>query len=189
MEFKKIVIILSVTICLFIGIAFGVSYGWYAYRNAETNVTGSTIKEAPAIIFNQTEYIYSSVTSPILDDDRYNFANKNSFSVTLNENLKKYQVGIKIMLKDIMISQELKTTNYKYELLEDGISVSSGNFSNLDDSTELEIMPMKMLTPNTYPKTYSYELLIWLSDDGSVQNNLMNKGFSAKVDVISAIKR
>ena len=189
MEFKKMLIVLSITLCIFTGIMFGVSYGWYAYKNAETNVEGSAIKETPAVIFAQTEYIYSATSQPIYDEDRYNYANKNSFTVTLDENLKDYQVGLKISLNDISMAEELKNANYKYELLEDGISVAFGDFGLIGGKNELDIMPMKIMTPVNYPQSYSYELLIWLSDDGTVQNDLMNKGFRAKVNVVSAVKR
>ena len=47
MEFKKIIIVLSITIAICIGILFGSSYAWYAYKNAEANIEGSTIKEIP----------------------------------------------------------------------------------------------------------------------------------------------
>lgn len=182
-------IVLGITLCIFVGISFGASYAWYAYKNAETNIGGSTINETPTVIFGQTEYISSSTSVPIYDEDRYNYANKNSFTVTLNENLKDYQVGIKILLNDILMADVLKNSNYKYELLENGVSVANGDFSMLGNNRDLEIMSTKVLVPVTYPTTYSYELLIWLSDDGTVQNDLMNKGFRAKVNVVSAIKR
>ena len=51
------------------------------------------------------------------------------------------------------------------------------------------IMPMTVLDPISYPETYSYELYIWLSDDGTDQNALMNKAFSAKISVNSATKK
>ena len=97
---------------------FGVSYGWYAYSNAESKISGTTIKEVPTVIFAQTEYISSSQTMPIYDNDRYNYANKNSFTITINENLKDYQIGIEISLINISMASELKIPNYKYELIQ-----------------------------------------------------------------------
>lgn len=189
MEFKKIIIILSITITIGVGILFGVSYAWYAYSNAETNVKGSTLKKAPTVIFTQTEYVYYKETIPIKDDDRYNYANKNSFMITIDEQLREYETGIEISLKDIAMSNELKTNNYKFELLQNGESISSGNFSNIGSSDTMIIMPMTVLTPISYPQTYNYELYIWLSDDGTNQNELMNKGFKAKINVNSATKK
>lgn len=188
MELKKMVIILSITITIIIGLSLGISYGWYAYNNAETNIESDT-KSAPTIIFAQTEYISTSQTLPILDEDRYNFASKNSFTVTLEENLSEYETAIEISLKDIAMSNELKIENYKYELLQDGGVVANGNFKNIGSATVMKILPMNILKPNSYPKTYTYELYIWLSDNGQNQNELMNKGFSAKIDVTSAMKK
>ena len=61
MEFKKITIILGITIAISIGILFGSSYAWYAYKNAESNVSGSTIKETPTTIFAQQPSNHVSV--------------------------------------------------------------------------------------------------------------------------------
>ena len=189
MEFKKIAIILGITAVISIGLLFGTSYAWYDYFKAETNIEGSTKEKVPTVIFSQTEYLFSNDTMPIKDEDRYNYGNKNSFIVTLGKNLSEYQVGIEIILKDIMIANELKTANYKYELLQNGSVVATGNFSNIGSSKEMTLMPMTVLSPTSYPQNYNYELYIWLSDDGTNQNNLMNKGFSAKVSVNSATKK
>lgn len=183
------VVVLAITLSIFIGILFSSSYAWYAYANAETAINGETIKEVPTVIFSQTEYVYSKTTLPIRDEDHYNYASKNSFSITVGEKLKNYDVGVEILLNDIIMSNELKIANYKYELLQDNEVVSSGNFSNIGSNNKLDIAPMILLTPSSYPKTYSYELYIWLSDDGTNQNDLMNKAFSAKVNVKSAIKK
>ncbi len=189
MELKKIIIVLSITIAIAIAIMFGASYAWYAYKNAETNISGGTIKETPTIIFSQTEYISLKQTLPIKDNDRYNYANKNSFTITIDKNLEDYEKGIEISLININMADELKIANYKYELLQNNIKVANGDFSNIGSNKSLIIMPMTKLSPATYPTTYSYELLIWLSDDESNQNTLMNKGFSAKISINSAIKK
>lgn len=188
-EFKKVILIMIITITIIIGVMFGISYGWYSYNNAQSNLSASTIKETPTVIFSQTEYISSSQTMPIYDKDRYNYANKNSFTITINENLKDYQVGIEISLINISMPDELKISNYKYELLQDGKSISQGDFSTIGKESTLKLLPMSIIETTTYPKTYNYELLIWLSEDETDQNNLMNKTFSAKVNINSAIRK
>jgi len=189
MEFKKLLIVLSITITITICLMFGVSYGWYAYSTAETNVGGRTIKNTPTVIFPNTSYITSNQILPIYDEDRYNYAQKNTFTIILGENLKDYDTAIEISLKDIRISDELKIKDYKYELLQDGNIISNGNFSNLGLATTMNLTPMTILKPDIYPKTYTYELYIWLSENKEDQNNLMNKTFSAKVNVNSALKK
>jgi len=189
MEFKKLLLVISITIIIMMWFMFGISYGWYAYQNAETNIESTTLKDIPTVIFTQTEYIYATQTMPIEDTDRYNYAYKNSFSVSLGENLKNYETGIEISLKDIYMAEELKNDNYKYELVEDGKTISSGNFTNIENETVLLLKPMTLLQPSKYPQSYIYELYIWLSDDGTNQNALMNKSFSAKINVNSAVKK
>ncbi|MBQ2872490.1 MAG: hypothetical protein IJE89_00615 [Bacilli bacterium] len=189
MDFKKLIIILSVTVSIMFGVLLGISYGWYAYSNAESNINASTLKTAPTIVFAQTEYIESTQNMPIYDSDRYKYANKNSFTVTLGENLIEYETGLEILLNDINISNELKIENYKYELLQNKKIISSGNFSNLGDIKTIKLLPMTIMKPENYPYTYVYELYIWLSEDETDQNSLMNKTFGAKIDVNSATKK
>lgn len=189
MKLSKVIFLLVITISITIGLSFGVSYSWYAYNNAESTITGSTKKNAPTVTFMGTEYIRTSQTMPILDEDRYNYASKNSFTVTLDEKLVDYETAIEISLKDIAMENELKIENYKYELLQDGGLVANGNFRDLGSATVLTILPMSLLTPKSYPETYTYELYIWLSDTGENQNELMNKGFSARIEVTSAMKK
>lgn len=189
MELKKMIIVLTVAISIVIGIMFGISYGWYAYSNAETRVGGSTDKKTPTVIFAQTDRVYSSTSMPIYDGDRYNYATNNTFTVTIGEELKDYQVGVEIFLKDIAMANELKIPNYKYELLEDGKVVGSGNFSGIGTNNSIRLTPMTIMKPTSYPTTYTYEFYLWLSEDGTDQNALMNKGFSAKINVNSAIKK
>ena len=189
MEFKKMIILLSITVSIMFGMLLGISYAWYAYENAETNIIASTKKELPTIQFMQTEYIKSTQNMPIYDEDRYKYANKNSFTVTLGENLIEYETALQIVLNNIEIANELKINNFKYELLENKKVISTGDFSTLGDETSIELFPMTIMNPINYPYTYVYELYIWLSEDESNQNDLMNKPFGAKIDINSAIKK
>ena len=188
MSNKKTIIIMILAVSFVAAIVIGATYAWYSYENASTAINGTTIKEAPAVIFSQTEFIKDSEIVPIQDKDRYNYATKNSFLVTMGTNLSKYEVNIQISLKNINISEELKTSNYKYELLCDDNIIASSDFSNLS-TDKIDLIPMTLLKPETYPHTYKYELLIWLSDNGEKQNDLMNKSFSAQISVISAVKK
>ena len=189
MGLKRLVLVFCITIFVFTFSIFGASYAWYAYSNAETTLFGSTIKEAPTVIFAQTDSIISSINTPIYDFDRYDFSNINSFNVTFGDNLKDYESAISIELYDINMSPELKISNYKYELLENEEVVASGDFSNIGNNTSIILMPNKIVSIEKYPTTYVYDLFIWLSEDGSDQNHLMNKTFGAKVRVNSAVKK
>mgnify|MGYP001079424158 FL=1 len=93
------------------------------------------------------------------------------------------------MLTNINMASELKIPNYKYELVQNNKVVAKGDFSTLGDSASLIVLPTTIIKPTTYPETYNYELYIWLSEDNTDQNYLMNKGFNAKIKVNSALKR
>ena len=183
------IILLSVTVSIMFGVLLGVSYGWYAYSSAQSLITAGTLTEVPTVVFSQTEYITSTQIMPIYDEDRYRYANKNSFTVTLGENLKDYETRLEIILSDINISEELKIQNYKYELLQNKQTVVTGDFSTLGDSNTIELLPMNLITPLSYPTTYSYEFYIWLSEDKTDQNYLMDKQFGAQIKVNSAVKK
>ena len=189
MNLKKMIIILCITIFIMFGLLFGASYAWYAYSNAEAQVEGRTINERPTVIFAQTDRIVASENMPIDDIDRYNYAHKNSFTITLGENLKQYESAIEISLINIKISEELKTSNYKYELLENGIAIANGDFGNIGNQSSIKLKPLAILEHMQDNVTYNYDLYVWLSDDGTNQNELMSKGFSAKININSAIKR
>ena len=183
------IILLSITVSIMFGISLGISYAWYAYENAETDIKVTTKKDVPTIQFMQTEYIESTQNMPIYDEDRYKYANKNSFTVTFNDNLKEYEVALQIILNNIKIADELKIKNYKYELLENKKIISQGDFSAIGEETTIELLPMTIMNPTNYPYTYVYELYIWLSEDETYQNDLMNKNFGAKIDINSAVKK
>lgn len=188
MNTKKNYIILTLAI-LAIGFGLvGITFAWYSYSNAESRVNATSKVSKPSVIFSQTEYIENASIMPILDEDRYNYGMKNSFIVSVPETLKKYDISMQINLVDIVMSSELKTNDFKYELLENGIIVSSGTFSNIIDNT-IEIYPNKVLNVINYPFSYNYELIVWLSENNGDQNNVMNKNFKARVNVISAVKK
>ena len=183
------IILLSITVSIMFGLLLGMSYAWYAYSNAESNIKVVTKKDVPMIVFSQTEYISSSLNMPIYDEDKYRYGNKNSFTVTFGDNLKDYEVGLEIILNKINIDNDLKISNYKYELLQNKKVISSGDFSSIGEETSIDLMPMTLMVPDSYPYTYVYELYIWLSEDGTNQNHLMNKMFGAKIDINSAVKK
>lgn len=189
MEFKRLIVVLSIAIFLTFSSMIGASYAWYAYENAEISLFGSTIKELPTVIFSQTEYISTSLNAPIKDEDKENFANVNAFTITFGENLEKYETAISIVLDEIYIDDDLKNTNYKYELVGNNETISKGDFSLLGDNREIVLLPSTIMNITNYPQTNTYEFYVWLSDDGTDQNYLMNKNFSGRIKINSASKK
>lgn len=189
MGIKKVFVVLFVSLSIIFGLMLGSSYAWYSYNNAESTLFGRTLLDKPTVIFAQDDSIVFNTNTPILDSDRYSFANITSFNVTFGENLINYDTSINILLEDINIDSELINGSFKYELMENGLTIVSGDFSNYQNDGTLELLPTKIIQEEIYPKTYVYDLFIWLSDDGTSQNELMDKKFSARVKVNNAIKR
>ncbi len=188
MNTKRDYLVMSLAI-LAIGFSLvGGTFAWYSYSNARGSAEGSGISEKPSVVFAQTEYINLSNIMPILDEDRYNYGEKNSFIVTVPDTLKRYEISMEINLVDINISDELMTSDFKFELLQDDIIVSSGNFNSLEGNTFV-LLPNEVLNIPSYPYSYNYKLIIWLSENESDQNNLMNKELKARINVISAVKK
>ena len=189
MEFKRLIVVLTISLFVTFSSMLGASYAWYAYENAEISLFGATIKEAPTVIFSQTEYISTSLNTPIYDKDKENFANTNAFTITFGNNLEKYETAISIVLDEIYIDEALKIANYKYELVGNDETIAAGDFSTLGDNRQIVLMPSTIIEVPSYPQTYTYELYIWLSEDETDQNHLMNKSFSGRIKINSASKK
>ena len=117
MEFKKLLILLSITITVMFGLTLGATYSWYAYSNAESFIGASTIDEAPTVVFAQTEYIASTKIMPIYDEDRYRYATKNSFTMEFVELDDRKFEEIEIKVDDTIDLQQLpsKLLNIGYK--------------------------------------------------------------------------
>ncbi len=189
MGLKKLFIVLSITIGIIFGLMLGSSYAWYAYSNAESTLFGRILSEKPTIIFAQDDSVVFRTNMPILDSDRYLFANITSFNVTFENNFIDYETAMSIYLDDIIIDDELISDSFKYELMENGTTIASGSFMEYQKNGSFILMPSKIIDNQVYPATYVYDLFVWISDDGTNQNNLMGKTFSAKVKVDNAMKR
>ncbi len=191
MEFKKLIIILSVTILVIVVGILSFSYAWYAFGDAST--TFKDVKTADpdiGIVFSQTPHVNTTTGIPISASDVETKADKNSFSIdTTNDKLKGLQIAIEISLVDIKIANELKTSDFKYELLEKVDNESKKIKEGTGEDFTGDKLVLKPMSSIEQGKTYSYELRVWLQDSGKSQNELMEKSFSAKLQVSSAIKK
>ena len=115
---------------------------------------------------------------PILDSMSDTDASINNFDINLGSMDVNTTFNIKII--DIVIADELKNANFKYQLLKDNAIMATGNFSDIGSDVE-KIIYTQNITSGTESSTSSWILKVWLSDDGADQNSLMNKSFSGKV--------
>ena len=191
MEFKKLIGILTITVSVIILGLFAFSLAWYSFSNAQTSFSTNTL-DGVSIIFAQSQYINTTTGIPISASDVDDKADKTIFTVGSDSTLLSgYTLAIQISLVDITIDQALRESSYfKYQLLQTvngtTTTVASGTGLTIGTNTEVVLKSMSTVTVGT---TYTYELRVWLEDSGSSQNDLMQKNFSAKIQVSSAAKK
>lgn len=205
--FKKLIIILTITVSLLITALLGSSYAWYQFDNAVTSFNNvSTYNEniGLAVVFANTSNINTTIGTPIFSEQIDNYSDKTRFSVTTDSSeINGRQIAYQISLVDIQIDELLTENDYlKYSLIEKGNPqpIKSGNFKNFTgDSLVLK----EMTTVNgEQDTTYNYEFRLWLEETSctleefengeynkcSDQSTLMNKNISGRIKVSSALK-
>lgn len=185
MEFKRLMLILTITVSAIVISLMGVSYAWYSLSNSSTNFNATTSNADLTILYAQNEFVSIKTGIPIKESDVPEKAGISRFTVTPGDNLKGYTVLISVELSQIVIDDELKTDDFKIQLLENDKPIYNGTGKDIDGST----LVMKQLSNVTIGSKYNYELRIWINDTGVSQNELMGKNFSGKIKVSSSIKK
>lgn len=184
-EFKKIMLILTITVSILIISLMGVSYAWYSLSNSFTSFNTTTGDADLSIVYAQSEYVNMTTGVPISESDVPTKAGISRFTVTPENNLNGYSVFMSIELSQISIAQELKTSDFKIQLLENGSPIFNCTGADINGNS----LVMKQLSNITVGTTYTYELRIWINDTGVSQNELMGKSFSGKIKISSSIKK
>ena len=178
MKQRNFILYLSLIIII-ISVAFTISY---AYLKANvtgndtattTNVTSGTLD----ITFATSAYINNNNLLLISDSDAATKAEQTSFTI---DNTKSNISGkYTLSLTELSISDNLKSNDFKWELLKNDSTINSGNFSTAVTANDFNLTSSNQtITPGT---TDSYKLRIWLSETTSDQLSLTNGSFSAKV--------
>ena len=184
MSFKKMMLIISVTMIVIILCLLGVSYAYYSLSNASTQFQ-TTTGEDVSVIYEQSQYINVSTGVPLSSSEASEKASSSKFSALAGNEFSGYQVAIQISLVDIIIDSALKISDFKIQFLENGTVISNLTGADITSST-LTVKPMSRINVGT---TYNYELKIWLNDTGVSQNELMGKKFSGRFEVSSSVKK
>ena len=186
MSYKKTLSIISVFVLTMFALMLSSSYAWYSFTNASTAFNANTSSEDIKVMYKNNNYISTITAVPISSNEVEDKAEKNNFSININNQDLEEEIVVSINLTSISIDNALKNNNFRYELLYNGKSVSTGNFSNVVGGN---FNILKDITLNNFDDN-DFELRVYLLDDGSNQNNLMNKTFKAiiSVNVISRVK-
>ena len=186
MDYKKTLGIISIFVIVMFVLMLSSSYAWYSFANGSTTFSAVTNNKDIKVIYRNNAYISTLTAVPISSDEVADKADKNMFSIEVNNDTIEEQILVSIGLVDVNIDSELKNNNFKYDLLYNGTSIASGNFSGVTGDTFniLDSVALDNLSDN------DFELRVYLLDDGTNQNSLMNKTFrgTISVNVISRLK-
>ena len=186
MGYKKTLGVISIFILAMFALMLTSSYAWYSYNNASTTFNTSTSGDEISVIYKNNNYISTITAVPINSEEINDKADRNNFSVDVNNIELKSLLSVSIDLISVSIDDELKNKNFRYELLYNNEVVSKGDFTKLEGDT---FNLIKGINLNNLGSN-DFELRVFLLDDGSNQNNLMNKTFRGiiNVNVISRVK-
>ena len=200
MKFKNIIIISVITIFVVFIAMFGTSYAYYVSgEGAEMEVTTGDI-DTVAVIFNQDQYINFNTGIPLMEHQVEEYANKAIFTLVPNNKLEGYEIAVTISLTDLHIDEELKVSDFKYNLscndgTKDIILTPSSMGTGLDFTDEViksdELVLGSLLSTDNFNvnNTYTCNLMMYLAENNMDQNNLMNKHFSGYIKVNTIFRR
>ena len=164
---------------LLVILILGVTIAYFSSRSAVTtrSVTTANIK---LDINPKDATIIGSNLSPTDESRRETEGAKKTFTVTTTNEETLY---MSINLKDIVIDNELKVSDFKWELFEgtdsSGTSIANGDFNNVGESITLA----KNIEINaSIPKTYT--IYVWIQNTEEDQNTMQEKNFKAKIEVV-----
>jgi len=201
MGFKKMIFVLASTTTIIFVCMFGGSYAYYVSSDGTTlNVTTGNFDTGLAVVFNQNQYINLKTGIPLTTEQVDELASKTIFTLIPDaEILTGYDAAITITLTDVSISEELRISDFHYDLSclnSADETVINNNFTGAsitdEDLTNKQLVLGTLSTSdNTFSidESYTCTLRVWLQSTESDQNTLMNKKFSGLVKVNSAFRK
>lgn len=181
-KFKFPIRICIFALSLFV-LSFSVSYSFFTtvpQINNPENATSHVATDYLDFDFGTTEYINNENITLVKPENVATEASKTVFNVARKAG-SRYEIKYNIYLTDLTISDNLKSEDFKWDLLQNGTSIYSGNFAATETNELFMLTPEPLLTDNDTSK--SYELRIWLEESNVDQANLLNGTFSAKVGI------
>ncbi|MGM9834409.1 MAG: hypothetical protein ACI31M_01355 [Bacilli bacterium] len=181
---KKVVIISIVGVILSMIAVVGVVS--YAYFNVIPNINDPDNKREAIVTtnyldfdFETTRYIDNDNLVLVKPDNVATDSEKIIFTITKKDNVD-YAIRYNIYMTDFVISDNLKSVDFKWDLLENGTSIYSGTFSNAISGSDYLFTTGPILLND---KSASYELRVWIEETSADQSGLYNGNFSGKLEI------
>lgn len=190
LSIKSVLIYVGIALLL-VSLSFGLSYAYFT-----TTVTGNDDAKPTRVLsgtlsvdFTITDRINNSNIMLIQDSDRTTMAESVPFTVTNNGNVDGTYI---VYLSDMTISNNLKSEDFKWELVKNNTITYTGDFTSavngelfpLTSTTQIDGSLSPVAQNIAVNDTDSYVLRVWLSETEADQTNLLGGNFTGKVDVI-----
>ena len=171
MDKKKIVIIVTIILLIFLTLAIG-TYAWFTWNSTNNTSVTMSIGELADVTFNNGNDISTNSLAPVFD---YTDGEKTTSKIS---NKSDTEITYKILLNINSIADELKNNNLKYKLLNGTNVVAEGDFSNITSNSNTAIYE------GTLEKE-SVNFTFYLYIDGNEENDLsmMNKSIIGNITV------
>lgn len=196
MNYKKLLITTILVIIVLFGTMLVTSYAWYTFSKGSTSFNTSTYNEYIDINYETSQVINVTTALPIEDDQIETSASSNNFTVSIVNPNNTAEVLLSISLVNITIAKELQNIDFKYQLLRDGEIIKEGtglDFTS-DGSPEENNATYEMSKFEIASKEVIYSgenndftFRVWIRNNGSSQNDMQSKTFSASIEV-NAVK-
>ena len=183
---RNIVLYLSITVIL-ISLTFKISYAFFTaiITGNETAATNNVITGNLNIDFATSSYINNNKLFLIKDSERASKADSTVFTINNNNATGDVDGSYELYLTDLSISNNLKSADFKWELLINNEVKGSGNFLNATSGTDMKIT--SSVNNISYGQVDNCVFRIWLSETSSDQSSLIGtdtnnrNSFSAKI--------
>lgn len=161
-NYKKLRII-SIILILFV-ILFSGTYAWYTWNSTTNTTVDFTINSSIQISVNDGTNITGKELYPVTDytDETYAITKVITSQLLNSSTNSTFNLNLNI----VTLSDNLKVSSFKWKLLKNNTSVSSGNFSGKSAGDTISLVTNQ--TASTTIDTY--KLYIYL--DGSVDNDI-----------------
>ena len=182
-KIQKRTVVLYVSIAIIaICLSYRFSYAFFTTLVKGNDSTNQTVIKTGnlEVTFLNAEYINNSKMRIIPASDIENGADKSTFSIKNTGNMDAKYI---LRLNDVEISDNLKSADFKWELLIDGQSVKKGNFSSAQTGKIFNLMSTPLsLTKN---QTSNCVFRMWLEESNKNQNGLTEGTFSSRIEVVA----
>jgi len=187
MEFKKLIIILSIAATVIVVCLLGVSYAYYSLSNASTEFNTTVANDDVYVVYAQSEYISTTTGIPISEDEIAAKASSSKFTALADSTtFAGYEVALEVAITDIFLDTALQDSYFKIQLLENGSVVKTVTGADIGTNSKVVLKNLSIIEVGT---TYNYEVRVWIQDSGVSQNAMMGKNFSGRIQISSSMKK